>query len=656
MNAHAHRFVTRITRGLALTWLVTLPALAATVIPPSFDTLANSSVGAVEARVSAVRSGVDPETSRLATYVELDVSDVLFGLDASVTSVVLREPGGTIGDRTLVIEAAPLYEVGQRVLVFLDPARDGALRTQAMALGAFVLNGEGADATLQPSDISLDRVAAPATLSAARSSIDTARSSVEHVNRRFWFLTPPELSRVVWTDPTDGGVRPESDVANGAWVAEHIDPDTDRPNYKPLSESAPTRWTQPDSGQSVPWVLAPNGYAGGAAAAQQAIELAMNAWNELPAARVELTLSDASYDWTNQVGASPTAGLAGVNGILFGDPYDDVPDMVNCSGTLAIGGYWRSSAIASSVNGIDFHPALQGYIVFNNGFECFADTVDDVAEIATHEFGHAIGFGHSTVSGAIMRSSAYGNRGAVLSADDRDAAHCTYPHTLSWTYPAPGDTLNIGTDVELQWNSSSDVAVEGASTLIEVSFDSGTTWSDVTRTDDPAHAHTWTVPDQPTSQLRMRLSRAREGSDGPAEVPEACTISTLAGDANVAAISLLAGRIPSDGLTLTKQSGLTDVTLSWASSCSGSSDATDYAVYSGDLSMLRDGFYNHQPENCSVAGQTFSSTSTGDRYYLIAPLAGDAEGDLGVDAAGALRPTSGVACAPRETSSTCPTS
>ena len=81
-------------------------------------------------------------------------------------------------------------------------------------------------------------------------------------------------------------------------------------------------------------------------------------------------------------------------------------------------------------------------MIFNDAFQCFLGNADNLAEVATHRLGHGLGFGHSTVPDAIMRSYAYGRNGRgprPLGDDDRDGAHCLYPHTFALTAPNGGE-------------------------------------------------------------------------------------------------------------------------------------------------------------------------------------------------------------------------
>ena len=140
--------------------------------------------------------------------------------------------------------------------------------------------------------------------------------------------------------------------------------------------------------------------------------------------------------------------------------------------------------------------------------------------------------------------------------------------------------------------------------------------------------------------------------------PEDC--SSDASDAEIVIVpwSAKAGAIPAGsafegGLTLSKAYVEGWVVLNWGVSCSP--DATDYAVYEGDLETLRKGNWDHAPTTCSTSSGLDETlfTGEGNRYFLVAPVAGAYEGHLGHGQDDALRPASAAACAPRESTPTC---
>src|SRR5438270_3454210 len=107
-------------------------------------------------------------------------------------------------------------------------------------------------------------------------------------------------------------------------------------------------------------------------------------------------------------------------------------DPVNCAGTLAIGGVTSAGGSSRIIGGQSFSQIFEGDVVFNRNFSCFLGISTNLAEVATHEIGHSIGFGHSLDVNAIMYASAHGNgRGATLGSDDIAAVSFLYPGTKS---------------------------------------------------------------------------------------------------------------------------------------------------------------------------------------------------------------------------------
>lgn len=80
---------------------------------------------------------------------------------------------------------------------------------------------------------------------------------------------------------------------------------------------------------------------------------------------------------------------------------------------------------------------------------------------------------------------------------------------LNITYPARGESLTPGEDAIIRWDATGE---QGGYTL-EFSANNGQSWSTV-RNGIPANAHhaTWTVPDQPTGQGRLRLRRGSQST------------------------------------------------------------------------------------------------------------------------------------------------
>ena len=87
--------------------------------------------------------------------------------------------------------------------------------------------------------------------------------------------------------------------------------------------------------------------------------------------------------------------------IQFDDPCSEIADLSGCSGTLAIGGLYWSSATHLWC-GFTWRNALFGYVIINNGTgACQCDGSTDYDVMVTHEMTHSLNVGHiSSGSGA----------------------------------------------------------------------------------------------------------------------------------------------------------------------------------------------------------------------------------------------------------------
>jgi hypothetical protein len=629
----------------------------------------------VEGTVQAARSGYDPADGSLATYVTVAVEMLHRGALGGET-LVIREPGGHYGDLAHHVDAVPVYRPGERVLLFLEPAADGALRTAGMFYGKFTLTEQGprgiriARRELEGQGLIVGRNPGR-TESLALSDLLAVVETVPRVGRSPRRARPapprasplpPEFHRLRWEShgETARGPDRERSVAAGEILSlaqrDAAEPPTAR--FAPMNETDPARWYATDAGQGVTVHVQRSGDPlGDAEAAVAQIERALDAWTEVAESRITLQMVNDDFDYTGKWSNSPTALYTGTNVILFDDPYHDISDPIGCAGVLAIGGYWRESGWGGAVNGVGYHPALQFYVIFNNDFECFLGDPDNLAEVATHELGHGIGFGHSLAPDSIMRSSAYGwHRGPRLGDDDRDAAHCHYPHELSILEPTGGEIWEAGTLQVIRWASTEEQGADAGEVSLEYSTDGGQTWKTIADGVENDGHHEWLVPEDPSADVRVRVARHHRAAYAPQVYSGPCSGAVSPSAVRITAPPPVAGSIPSgsDGVGVSLAPGPNGLLrLSWEPSCSPG--AVNHAVYQGSLAALRAGVWDHVPLTCHAGPDLaeYVPPGPGDRYYLVAPLTAETEGSLGAGSSGALRPVSPMPCAPREADSSC---
>ncbi len=397
---------------LAVSVSLSSPSVATTFVSLDQEQLAEMSVAAVVGTVVEISSGREAVDGGIRTDIRIEVEDVLFGDVDGV--VVVREVGGRVGDTEEWTYGTPVYRVGERVVVFLSENDDGTYRTTSMALGKFeAVDGEGESLGLvrdlgegvQLLDASGDLNRSP------EPEITTLSDSVRRQRRH-----RPDSRRGVAVEP------------------EPLLMEETRSEFAYLG-SNPSRWFEPDSGEPIPFAVDHTGDPGpdlGPDRSVAAIHDAFDAWSDVSGSGLEIVEEGVMPE------PLPYSGCGGGNRIVFNDPFDEISDPNRCGGVLAIGGFCTSTE-ARTVNGTEFRRIRVGKVTFNNGWSnCSGWNRCSLSEVATHEIGHAIGLGHSSMPGAIMRASAYlDGRCTDLGDDDVDAARFVYPALSRTSTPTP---------------------------------------------------------------------------------------------------------------------------------------------------------------------------------------------------------------------------
>ncbi|HYC77396.1 MAG TPA: hypothetical protein VEI02_07190 [Planctomycetota bacterium] len=111
---------------------------ATSVRPMSLEELVRGSECVVLADVESVSSQWDAEGRMIYTYVTLKVAECWKGAPAQ--TVVVRVPGGQVGDVRVRVSESPVFLAGERVAAFLR-SRNGATEVTGWFRGKLTVTG-----------------------------------------------------------------------------------------------------------------------------------------------------------------------------------------------------------------------------------------------------------------------------------------------------------------------------------------------------------------------------------------------------------------------------------------------------------------------------------------------------------------------------------
>ena len=390
--------------------LASAPATATVVIPVAEADLVAQSAAVLVGRVAAIASHAD--RGRIYTDVTVDVDEMLKG--DSVPTLTVRVLGGRVGNHAAWVEGSPEFRRGERVLLFVSAYRDGTARVAHFYQGKFsIIRDAGGE------DVAVRETPAGVHLPSGAAVPATAPRHLRHLR--------DAIRAHVSASPAARGGALTSARAPATAGTEAAD------TFALLG--LPSRWFEPDAGQPVRILINGRGepLAPGSGFAQ--VRDAMAAWSGV---------AGSSFRYED-AGTTTAGGFRndGVSAVAFRDPLGDIDPPVNCTGTLAYGGYFRSDE-TRVVNGRSFYRIIEGDVVFADGWDgCgFYERYANLAEVATHELGHVLGLDHPTDTDATMYAYAhFDGRGASIHASDLAGLRYLYPAAaaaLTVTRAGPG--------------------------------------------------------------------------------------------------------------------------------------------------------------------------------------------------------------------------
>lgn len=331
--------------------------------------------------------------------------DVLLKGAPVESTAVVRVPGGVRADGIgLKIWGAPVFEKGERALLFLEEGADGVFRIVHLMLGAFHERQTFTGQKVAVRDLSQAH------------AIDA--QGADRVRDFSAFSA--------WLGDRTNGIERSGDYflpAGTTVIGGGFE------KYALLTTQGEyVRWFRFDQGRNVEWYVFDGGQPGlGLDPTVEAFRVALRTWTDDPNTYIR-------YDYVGTTGSQAgVSELDGINSISFDDPHRgeprEVPGSFTCpeGGVIAFGGPWFYKT-PRTWDGLPFHEAPEADIVTNDGTECLFRNNPVVAEeVFTHELGHTLGLAHSADRTAIMWASVHNDgRGADLKEDDLDGIAALY--------------------------------------------------------------------------------------------------------------------------------------------------------------------------------------------------------------------------------------
>ncbi|MDD1679225.1 MAG: Ig-like domain-containing protein, partial [Methanomicrobiales archaeon] len=324
--------------------------------------------------------------------------------------LTFKQVGGTIGDLHSWIIGSPEFSINERVLLFLTQNKDGTLRVAHLYQGKYSIQTD----PYTKEEFARQEIPDGVHVMSPPTTADLLSSSSQRSHRFDEFKR--ELRRVL---EAGGPPRESKPIV----LSPNVASDVTQPGTS-FTLMGNVRWFEPDAGSPVVMFTNQQGEPAAPTLGFSQAQQALAAWSNV---------SGASFKYQSG-GTTAAVGFRsdGVNAISFGDPLGQMDNPVNCGGTLAQGGFFSTSGQSRVVNGQPFTKIIEGDVVVNDGWQgCgFYENFANLAEVLTHELGHVLGLGHSTVPSATMYAYAhFDGRGASLTSDDIAGLAFIYPAT-----------------------------------------------------------------------------------------------------------------------------------------------------------------------------------------------------------------------------------
>lgn len=510
---HVRPFVTTRLCIIFFTVAVLFPAAiqAATFVVPDDRSLVRQSE-AILIAASVYTYSQQSDDGGIETITNMTVEEVIKGTVGS-DAIDVREPGGVLDDRALIIPGVPRFVDGERYLLFLTRA-DGVWRVRDLALGKFSFRTDRVGRKVLVRDegeiMGWDPDGKPHREShrSAPEFLEFVRIEAKGGMGRQDYFVPKEP--LLLEAAAKQALLP---TANAAFTAT---------SYTfTVSGSLGGRWNVFPSGVNFFSVGTEPGAPGGGTTA---INVSFNSWNGDPSSNVNYVYAGADNSGTHTGGVSRPDSQ---NTIAFEVDLSSlgIPPFqctsTSYSGTLGVGGITSAGASHSGPNGEAFATTFEGDVTMNRGIaNCsLLFNSGDFNSAVAHEVGHTLGFRHSDQTRAdnpsvpcstdpslecsttaIMKSFVSQGLNGALQPWDQHAVAAVYPGTGGGTVLATPSGVNArpssATQVQITWSAVSGATsyqifrrTPGSTAFVQVGTSSSTSFVDTTVSPNTAYLY-----------------------------------------------------------------------------------------------------------------------------------------------------------------------